>query len=292
MNTIINTIININNNTMNDSLTYDNPNKYITELCDIFNSTQQCDYLYISIGSKFNEPNVNIDNKQINTNIYYQQIPSFIRTKPIEKSVLTIMIDTFNTENEILKAQQILHNISKTIPNIRNYIINKFCNVEVINNIIPLILSFIHKLNIPPENIMICNYIKFIGQLNNLEQISEKTISSRIHTLLNNTPYEYCLYEWFEYNTTLYHYIFNYKQSKKIHQFNQYVHICLPIIDNIYYINNLDDILQNNNIRPIILKKVLSCVFNIISQNQYNTNIACSLYDEINTNITEFSSNN
>ena len=284
--------MNNNINTMNDNLMCDNSNSYITELGDILNSNQQCDYLYISIGSKFNEPNVNIDNKLINTNIYYQQIPSFIRSKPLEKRVISIMIDTFNTENEILKAQQILHNISKTIPNIRNYIINKFCNVEVINNIIPLIISFIHKLNIPSENFMICNYIKFIGQPNNLEQISEKTISSRIHTLLNTTPYEYCLYEWFGYHKSLYHYIFNYKKSKIIHQFNQYVHICLPIIDKIYYINNLDDILQNNNIRPIILKKVLSCVFNIISQNQYDTNIACSLYDEIITNNTEYYSNN
>jgi hypothetical protein len=253
-----------------------------TQLNNIFNSNQDCTYVYISIGSKFNEHHVLFnDNTILSTNIYYQQIPGFIRNKDTQTRILSIMIDTFNTDFEF--AHNIVDNIIKPNSNIKHYIINKYCTTDIIQKIISTVLCKLNDLQIIPENFIICNFIKFRSNPNKQELLSETTISYEIQNTLNDTQYIYGLYEWFGYNISMYNFIYNYKKSRMIHMFNKYIIQLQPIFE--VYQNNDYNNLPQVNVRPIILHKLLSCVYNITSPS-YNNKLVNSVFDEIKYNKT------
>jgi hypothetical protein len=141
-----------------------NPNNKNIEshFIDIFNENQDLSYLYISIGSKYNEPTVRFDNNEvISTNSFYQQIPGFIRSTDIQPRILTIMIDTFSCDDDVNTARRIIDRTTKPYANIKSYIVNMFCNTTIVSNIMPVILGQVKTLNIDPTHLMICNYIKF-----------------------------------------------------------------------------------------------------------------------------------
>lgn len=255
-----------------------------SQIVDIFNDNQDISYLYISIGSKYNEPTVRFDNNDIiSTNAFYQQIPGFIRKNDTQSRILSIMIDTFNGD-DVNNADRIIKRTTKSYPNLKAYIINTFCSNTTISNIIPIILGQLNTLNIDPARVMICNYIKFKSNPCPLELISQTTIPCRIQSLLNTTTYVNCLYEWFGYNHKMYHFIYNYNKSKSIPMFHHYIRRIYQIIDCYNYTGDIEYIQERINIRPNILKHILSCIYDIISQNHNNSNIACSLYDVIQYN--------
>jgi hypothetical protein len=85
--------------------------------------------------------------------------------------------------------------------------------------------------SIPPLNMMLCNYVKFMNQPNLVEYEDELMIPKAIQNVLYKSKYENTYYEWYGYKMGLYDCIYNVSFAKRDIYFYQ------TIINLISYIN-------------------------------------------------------
>ena len=125
-----------------------NENNYINSLTTLFHSIQY-NYVYISIGSKYNhqdvwfKPNIGELSTRVDTNASVQMVPMFLRTKPDNMHILNILIDIFPTQNDMDMNERLINSV--ITENMDCIFINMKCTAinlkEVLENIMSLVLS-------------------------------------------------------------------------------------------------------------------------------------------------------
>jgi hypothetical protein len=198
--------------------------------------------IYFSIGSKFNEKTLEIidgtDNnrkKTIRTNSIYQMIPSFLCDNSIQRmdpslscyedntmcNCLCIILDSFSQERRGEKKSELDENIYiiqnylyvNNVSNIKIYILNYYA-IRNENNLLlteQIIRGFCDELiskNVDPARFMLCNYVKFKEEQ---EEIREIAMTNMLTRILTEKNYEDSHYEWFGYNKSgylLYNFIY------------------------------------------------------------------------------------
>lgn len=173
--------------------------KHISSLINIHN-------IHVSIGGKINNNDRFMEN---NNNAIYQMIPKYLQDK--EQTSIVIVLDKFS-ESDINYCSNIIGNTH----NLKTHIIlcNVFCDRLFLAEFIPYIVDFANNHNCKPNNVIICNYVKFKYECNAVEHKSFTQIPSIIYSLLKNTEYIDSFYEWFGYNDHMYNYIYKYTYYK------------------------------------------------------------------------------
>lgn len=171
-------------------------------------------YVYVSIGSKYNVTYSKINDKNVKTNANYQMLPNFTK----KKNQLIIMIDRFKEEQNL---QDHIKFLNENIKDNTCILLNTYFDVNLIYDFLDVLLPKLFDHNINPTNFIIANYVKFLHIPNALERVSEKIIPSKIREYLNmfqDKVYKGCFYQWFGYNSYyLYSYIYNDEIFEHLH---------------------------------------------------------------------------
>ena len=186
-------------------------NNYINDNLEKYN------YIYISLGSAYNE---------YDTNSIYQAVPEFISSKYLNTDVkiLTIMIDDLMIDDLIQK-----HIGLSSILNYDFIHINRQINIEDIISFFGNLKSKLIKNNITKDKLLICNYITFTDfKKSNLLYIKEKNIEDNIKQKIQeilqiDDDYSESYYIWIGYkinnnisNDITKNYIYKYNDEKQI----------------------------------------------------------------------------
>ena len=243
----------------------------IGEVVDNIQLTTPIQRIYISIGSKQNKTKF----MDYENNGKYQMYPDYLHNINVHK--LIIVFDRF-TSGE-LEKQELIHD---EIPNTTTLICNCLCDRLFLKNFIPYIITFSHKNQISPPNLVICNYVKFANIPNSIERMYLDNIPKCIHSILSTSEYKdyiECFYEWFGYNHYLYNHIYNYKY----HSIYRGAYSSLSLLFDTIRTREVDPsytlILKNDNIVNFWKQ-----VYNI--SNSSNNGQLFSIYDEFIENDT------
>jgi hypothetical protein len=238
----------------------------------------QYDYIYISIGSKFNHKYVNTAISR--TNAPEQMLPKFLHGRP-SKQILSVVIDVFPDMDSLQQNISLINDVLSD--NIKCVLINKLCNQSFITSLIEKLTDYFQSYQIPPENCMICNYVRHMNEQNNSERESEDIIPSTIQESLqrcNDGKYDGCFYQWFGYRTHFYNYIYNYK-NMRIFEF-------IPA-----HMNTVEDILIQSksiylNMSTVVQHKSVIHIFkniiNITTSNYGADDICICSFQELSEN--------
>jgi hypothetical protein len=170
------------------------------------------DFIYISYGSKINENVVQIGSSNIVTNSHLQIIPNFLQARNESTKILSISIDNYN-------------NNEKTANKIQSYITSNmdvllFNNAEIaIEEITHSLLQYLNEIDFDPNNVMFCNFIRFIAP-NKIENKIEEDIPNLIYNIIceaSSQKYAECFYIWFGYNIYTYNLVFKYSMRDPIY---------------------------------------------------------------------------
>jgi hypothetical protein len=168
--------------------------------------------IYVSIGSKMNERTVQFSGRndvKYKTNCLQQMVPAFLQTQPLHERSLCIIIDQFTNKANIEENCRMLRAISDV--NIDICMLNAYCGKSFVRELTSYIVELATNFSVPPEKVMICNFVKFLGTPNTQELACEDMIPEVIQHVLNSTAYSASFYEWFGYRYYLYNFIYNYK---------------------------------------------------------------------------------
>lgn len=233
-----------------------NENNYINSLTTSFHSIQY-NYVYISIGSKYNnqdvwfKPNIGELSTHVDTNASVQMVPMFLRTKPDNMHILNILIDIFPTQNDMDMNERLINSV--ITENMDCILINMKCTVTNLKEILENIMSHVLSQNINPLCFMICNYVKYMNEPNRNENESVIFIPKSIISVLKKSDYENCYYEWYGYNYDLYNCIYNVLFTSKDLYFYQttiqlinYIKIISKPFNTAARSSKLDGLLQNS----------------------------------------------
>lgn len=175
--------------------------------------TKKYQYVYISIGSKFNQQDVYLNSvsgsvaNRVDTNAIMQMVPMFLRTKPGNTHILNIVIDTFSTRTDMDMNKRLINSV--TPDNMDCILVNMKCTATNLKEIFIQILERVLVQDINPLCVMICNYVKYINEPNMDEHETEIMIPKCIQSVLNTSNYKNCYYEWYGYKYDLYNCIYN-----------------------------------------------------------------------------------
>ena len=199
------------------------------ELQPVLDQIETSDLIYISIGSKYNEPG----------NAAYQMVPFFLynnscpRTDSAKKKILCIAIDVFENDSSLANLRetarkgfipQYLENDNPSYEpydysNINLYIVNiapayyaimreHAYNPEPHADFLGLLLDFIgarlRQVNYDSKSLMVCNYVKF-KHPNPMEFKLGTQISSSIVKALTPHGYKDSVYNWCGYTNPSYY---------------------------------------------------------------------------------------
>ncbi len=196
--------------------------------------------VYVSFGSKFNEPFVNLktpDDTPWFSNALDQMCPTFIRYRPIQSSdnMLVVVIDDFRNDKLLKQNILILEQELDTLNNTRICLLDKLCDTNSIKWITENIIDFAEFYNIDNAELMICNFIKYKNTPNVAERDNQQMVPKGISSTLNeSSKYTNCLYEWFGYHYGLHTMIYNYNMLND-----------KPYLD--YSVRVLQQIIQTNS---------------------------------------------
>jgi hypothetical protein len=195
--------------------------------------------VYVSMGGKFNETTVQINDIRVYSNAAYQMVPQYLRQ--ISEKSLIILIDRFY--NEVNRKEN--HKILEAL--LTKYKVEDFVDILMVNHetttkkvksITRSILEFVKDRNIAADKYVFCNYIKFISP-NALEEILDDKLPSRINSVHKEySTYENRFYQWYGYNYQTYNLVFCY---------NRYVYAWMihrPYLS-YYFVNNCKNIILN-----------------------------------------------
>lgn len=187
-------------------------------------ANSQLTRVYVSIGSKLNDPIVSDSQyKQWNSNALDQMFPAFLEDASAQstEATLIIVIDKF-TSFEYKRNELVLWNRLKKSKHTHIVVFNTLCDQKFLFAFINYLTYMCKQKEILSSNLLICNYVKFSGIPNHQEQQSF-FISSFIDKLLHKTTnYKECLYEWFGYDYSLFNMIYKYKMIHNIQDNNGY----------------------------------------------------------------------
>ena len=172
------------------------------------------DRIYVSIGSKLNEKTVpNSQYNNLQPNAVEQMFPVFLRNHESYNNnhSVAIVIDTFSSSQYKQNEAALLPELQQS-PTSHIVIFNTLCSQKFLPYFITYLTRICKIHNISSHNLLICNYVKFSTIPNKQEVQDSYYISSLVDKLLENTrDYKYCLYEWFGYNYSFFHMIYNYR---------------------------------------------------------------------------------
>lgn len=172
--------------------------------------------IYISIGGKYNEPEVELETssqiRKTQTNSDMQMIPVFLRENSLYRKLI-IVWDVFNNQEDIMTTRRILDRLQREHRHVSYMLINNWCTNETLEEFIPYMIETAMRYRFQPSQLMICNYIRFKNNPNTTEQLYEKNIPLTIDRILSRTQYAAyrdCFYQWFGYHYHLYSCIYQY----------------------------------------------------------------------------------
>jgi hypothetical protein len=206
-------------------------NTYAVTLTTVFAQQKKYEYVYVSIGSKYNQHDVYFYSynsplaKRVDTNALEQMVPVFLRIKPIDRNILVIVIDTFNTDNDIQMNRRLIQSI--LTENMDCILINMFCTNDNLHEFCSKLIAKVLLENIHESNCMICNYVKFLNMPNELEKVAEAVIPATVQSVLSRpdfNKYKDCYYEWYGYRNSLYNCIYNVSYAKSNLYFHKRAH--------------------------------------------------------------------
>ena len=226
-------------------------------------NSENIEFLYISIGSKFNEQRVMLDKTINNTNALYQMIPQFLQNPENEsgKHKCIFIIDDFN-KNSLSKNINLLKTSLTSLIQvvIINYHISK-SDEAIFHNGMTTILNHFKFLN--EKECLICNYVKFLNEPNILESESRQYIPIVVSNILKDTKFHDRFYEWCGYKKNMFNLIYNHK----LNFYNLNIH--LPAILKNKQINNDND------------ENILKNIYNITDFECFAEKGPNTLYDSI-----------
>jgi len=208
--------------------------------------------VYVSIGGKQNEPYCtfnypkSIEKKQFRSNATNQMIPAFIanrrETKGLELEqniTLVVVIDSFRSPEEWSTNLRILQNQIKDNTLFDILLWNQEMNTRTLTRTVGEIAKQALLHNVADNQFMICNYVRF-SHPNEAEMSIEDYIPTQIQSVLNDTPYDKCFYQWYGYSVFLYNMVYCYKDyhlwralySTHLHTLFEKHAACLPIWQN------------------------------------------------------------
>jgi hypothetical protein len=185
--------------------------------------TYDCHYVYVSLGSKYNEQTVHFQcpKKTQYSNALNQMIPNFTYSLSCEKNTLLIVIDDFHDSKSLLQNQQRLLLISKDFPQMNIFLFDYIITLQNVDQLINMLMNTV-SMKIHPEQFMICNYICFKNP--NLQDFQlEQQLPPTIHILLNKFQggeYKKCFHQWYGYTYYTYHYVYNYEAYRHLYMFH------------------------------------------------------------------------
>ena len=236
------------------------------------------DYVYISIGSKFNQERVNRYIRR--TNAQEQMFPLFLQGR-FDKNILLIVVDVFPDMDSIVQSTDLID--SAITENITCLVINQFCNHTFLTSFIKKMTDYFQSHQISHLNCMICNYVRHMNTPNPIEQDSEDNIPSIIQNYLNkynNGKYDTCLYQWFGYRTYFYNYIYNYKNMRRF----EFLHTHMNTVEGLLqemsnFDNNKSTVIQNPSVIHILKNMV-----DITRPNHFTNAICISILQGLSNN--------
>jgi hypothetical protein len=250
------------------------------------------DKIYISLGSKINETFIKFDspekkrNKKFLSNSTEQMIPVFIKTCNYDTRILSVVIDNFETEQNINKNIVLLE--PEKPPNVDIVIFDKFCSQPFLTELIKYFVKLFMLFDMNQKNVMICNYIKYNNKTNNeIDLYSQKMVPETIQKVLDNEEFEkyaYCFYQWFGYNFYLYNFIYNYKIFEIIISVNNNYLTDLEILIKQLINDEYDNInFEKNNKIMLTEPKML-----LVMENIYDITSDCTYKYEIATSLRKY----
>ncbi len=228
----------------------------------------QYNYIYVSIGSKYNSGTVNFNGILYETNACYQMHPLFIKQENPLKT-LCIMIDKLGKNDN---TEDYIHSI--LYENVDFILIDNHFDKQSIVWFLDLFIAKLNEAEFPESNVMIANYVRYLNTPNSAEMKMEKRIPKTIHEMLLDTNYCNCFYQWFGYRKYLYNCIYNYSVLKLLPNATAYIHEAEEIIkkmDNSALVSTT--VIQNRQ-----LNLLLQNIYSIKEVNYYNSDMAVSKY--------------
>ena len=144
-----------------------NSNSFSATLASVFAQQKKYHYVYVSIGSKYNQPDVYFYSaksslaKRVDTNALEQMVPIYLRIKPTDRNILVVVIDTFNADNDIQMNRRLIQSI--LTENIDCILVNMFCTNDNLHELCSKLIAKVLVENIHESNCMICNYVKYLN---------------------------------------------------------------------------------------------------------------------------------
>lgn len=279
------------------NITDDSESSINTDLEPIFTLIPEYanELIYISIGSKFNEPFFYDNSTRNLTNTGYQMVPFFLlkNSKPRENvlcenescKILNIVIDIFN-EGDIDNSKMNINNsladfdtsnITQFFINIidvRNklietYSLNNAPHITFLGNLIDIISERVKENNVDNKNFMVCNYIKFKQPLE-VDSNFEDAVSKKILNILTKNGYENSCYDWCGYNPI---YFYNcIRLTSKIKIFQQY---------NLLQLKRFQENSELDRHDPNNIFEIKKEYFTIENTNQRDKNLAEKIIDNL-----------
>lgn len=253
-------------------------NTLSSALDTVFAQKKHYHYVYVSIGSKFNQQDVFFRTsvsdlaKRVDTNTLMQMVPVFLRMKPPDRNILVISIDTYRDANEVqMNRRQIQSVLDKNMDCI---MANMFCTNDNLREFCTKLLTKMSFHDIPDTSCLICNYVKFMNMPNEMEKISETVIPVAIQSILNQPDfikYKNCYAEWCGYKYNIYNCVYKVSAIKHDLYFYKRLH------DMETYFTHMT---PSRHVRDIKLQHLLENSYDISSYHDVDndTEIAQSLW--------------
>jgi hypothetical protein len=169
--------------------------------------------IYVSLGGKFNESLVRVNDNKFYSNASYQMIPQYIR-RTTEKTLIIVIDRFYNEDNrrENIKLLELIMMKCNLDVLVDVLMVNHDTTTKKIKTITRSILEFVKDHNVPPDKYVFCNYIKFIYP-NAIENVLDEKLPNRINSAHKEySMYEDRFYQWYGYNYQTYNLVFCYNR--------------------------------------------------------------------------------
>lgn len=243
-------------------------------LIQLFN-TKKYKYIYVSIGSKWNQHHYEYteiygNTKTRPTNSHLQLVPNFVRHRK-EKTLLISFDKYHNVENRMENFKIVQKRLDENMDFI---FYDNIDNIDILESFLQFILEMIEMNKISPDDFMVVNYIRF-QRPNHLEYFNEKNSKELVKNILKNSIYKNCNYVWFGYQENLYNIIYNYNNYELMYRFNEILctlHTLLRSLlfgkENAFYVYNYYKTQKNNLYFTIFLKNTVDISSYCMSENK------------------------
>jgi hypothetical protein len=252
--------------------------EFTSLLYTLYNSSKY-KYIYISIGGKYNEENVNIPrlgkpDKHLKTNAELQLCPNFLFER--NSQILLICFDSFQNSESSTSNQQIIE--SRIQPNMDFIFYDERFTVNSICEKISSTIEIFDSLGIDADNVMICNFIRFLNEPSMNEVSFELELPSMIYKSVVDTRYKKSYYMWFGYQPLFYNLLYRY-DDYHIRYLMDY-HMILKIGNFIDTSIGIYDVQEIYDLSPkYIPKKIIDCFLSsIVDINSY---MSCNMIGNI-----------